>query len=113
MEGAILGGNDGPARLGLPCGAVNLLVEQVRIRGEVGGPDDLLLLLGQVSREVRRAVREHPDPSVGHFDVAEDWCGVLVELALHGVISVATYACSVNHADNAVIGSSSGDDGAA
>jgi hypothetical protein len=49
MDSAILGGNDGPARLRLPCGAFNLLVEQVRVGGEVGGLDNLLLLLRRPS----------------------------------------------------------------
>ena len=55
MNGAILGGNDGPARLRLPSGAVNLLVEQVRVGREVGGPDDLLLLLRKVVGEILNA----------------------------------------------------------
>jgi len=42
MDGAILGGNDGPARLRLPCGAVNLLVEQVCVGREVSA----ILLVG-------------------------------------------------------------------
>src|SRR5260370_42314420 len=111
MDGAILGGNDGPARLRLPCGAVNLLVEQVCVGREVGGPDDLLLLLRKVAGEVLNAFREHPDPSVGNFDVAEDWWGVLVELALHGFASIGSDSGDVNQPDNAIIGSVSGDDG--
>ena len=91
MDGAILGGNDGPARLRLSCSAVNLLVEQVRVGGEVGGPDDLLLLLRKVAGEILNAFREHPDPSVGNCDVAEDWCSVLVELALHGFTSIGSH----------------------
>src|SRR2546429_9064814 len=113
MDGAILGGNDGPARLRLPCGAVNLLVEQVCVGREVGGPDDLLLLLRKVAGEILNAFREHPDPSVGNFDVAEDWCGVLVELALHGFTGIGSDRGDVNQPDNAIIGSGSGDDGPA
>src|SRR5258708_26800596 len=110
MDGAILGGNDGPARLRLPCSAVNLLVEQVCIGGEMGSPDDLLLLFRKVTGEILDAFREHPDASVGNFDVAEDWCGVLVELALHGFTSIGGDRGDVNQPDNAIIGSSSGDD---
>src|SRR5260370_1242851 len=110
MDGAILGGNDGPARLRLPCGAVNLLVEQVCVGREVGGPDDLLLLLRKVAGEILDAFREHPDPSVGNFDVAEDWCGVLVELALHGLTSIGSDRGDVNQPDDAIIGSGSGYD---
>jgi len=79
----------------------------------VGGPDDLLLLLRKVTGEILSAFREHPDPSVGNFDVAEDWCGVLVELALHGFMSIGSDRGDVNQPDNAIIGSSSGDDGTA
>src|SRR5260370_17765890 len=104
MDGAVLGGNDGPARLRLPCGAFNLLVEQVRVGGEVSGPDDLLLLLRKVAAEILNAFREHPDPSVGNFDVAEDWCGVLVELALHRFASIGSDSGDVNQPDNSIIG---------
>src|SRR5260370_27212112 len=79
----------------------------------VGGPDDLLLLLRKVAGEILNAFREHPDPSVGNFDVAEDWCGVLVQLALHGFISIGSDRGDVNQPDNAIIGSGSGDDGPA
>src|SRR5882672_197830 len=51
--------------------------------------------------------------SVGNFDVAEDWCRVLVELALHGFISIGSDRGDVNQPDNAIIGSGSGDDGPA
>jgi hypothetical protein len=77
----------------------------------VSRPYDLLLLLRKVTGEMRNAFREHPDASVGNFDVAEDWCGVLVELALHGFISIGSDRGDVNQPDNAIIGSSSGDDG--
>jgi len=57
MDGAILGGNDGPARLRLPCGAFNLLVEQVRVGGEVGG---------NIRREVgREMLLFYPPVAVG------------------------------------------------
>jgi hypothetical protein len=45
--------------------------------------------------------------------VAEDWCGVLVELALHGFMSIGSDRGDVNQPDNAIIGSGSGDDGPA
>ena len=89
------------------------MVEQVCIGGEVGGPDDLLLLFRKVAGEILNAFWEHPYPSVGNFDVAEDWCGVLVELALHGFTGIGSDRGDVNQPDNAIIGSSSGDDGTA
>jgi len=45
--------------------------------------------------------------------VAEDWCGVLVELALHGFTSIGSDRGDVNQPDNAIIGSGSSDDGPA
>src|SRR6266487_2590444 len=71
MNRAVVLGHDGPGRLRSPGGARHLLVEQVRCRRVMDRPDELLLLLGQVSREVLRAVRTHPDTSVRNFDVRE------------------------------------------
>jgi hypothetical protein len=45
--------------------------------------------------------------------VAEDWCGVLVELALHGFTGIGSDSGDVDQPDNAIIGSGSGDDGPA
>ena len=105
--------DDVPARLRLPGGSPRFRLEQVGLGDALGGPNELLLLLGKVTGEIRNAFREHPDASVGNFDVAEDWCGVLVELALHGFISIESDRGDVNQPDNAIIGSSSGDDGTA
>ena len=84
MDGAILGGYDGPARLGLPC-----------------GPANLLLLLRTVAGEILNAFREYPDPSVGNFDVVEDGRRVLVKLARHGFISGGSNRGDVDQPDNA------------
>jgi len=62
-----------------------------------GGPDDLLLLLRKFAGEILNAFREHPDPSVGNCDVAEDWCRVLVELALHGFTSIGSHCGDGQH----------------
>ena len=51
MDGAIVFGNNVPARLRSPGDALNPMVEDVRGRREVRGPDDLLLLFRQVSGE--------------------------------------------------------------
>jgi hypothetical protein len=45
--------------------------------------------------------------------VAEDWCGVLVELALNGFMSIGSDRGDVNQPDNTIIGAGSGDDGPA
>jgi hypothetical protein len=89
LYGAVLGGHDVPARLRPPSGAPDLLVEQVRRRCSVGRPHDLLLLLGQVSREARDAFRPHPDAPVRDFDVRKDVCdGELGLLALRRFVGV-------------------------
>ena len=83
MDSPVLGGQDVPTRLRPPSGALDLLVEQVRRRCSVGRPHDLLLLLGQVSREARDAFRFQPDASVCNFDVRKDiGGGKLVQLTL-------------------------------
>src|SRR2546422_225863 len=60
MDGAVVFANNVPARLRSPGGAFNPMVEDVRGRREVRGPDDLLLLLRQVSGEALDAFRKHP-----------------------------------------------------
>ena len=45
--------------------------------------------------------------------MAEDWCGILVELALYGFTSIGSDRSDVNQPDNAIIGSGSSDDGPA
>ena len=49
-----------------------LRVEQVRVRRDLGRPDQPLLLLGQVASEAADAFGEQPDPPVGDLDVGED-----------------------------------------
>src|SRR5207249_7639278 len=68
LDGAVVLGHDVPARLRLPGGTFNLLVEQVC----AGAAWAAQTTLGQVSREARDAFREHPDSPVGDVDVGED-----------------------------------------
>ncbi len=66
MHSLVLLSEDVPARLRLPGNLVEiLLLEQVGSGWVVGRPDQLLLLLGKVSREVLDAFRLNPDTSAG------------------------------------------------
>src|SRR3989442_230585 len=49
VDGAVLLGDDVPARLRLPGGAFNLPIEQVDRRRIVSRPHELLLFLGKIS----------------------------------------------------------------
>src|SRR3989442_6656670 len=99
MNRAVVPGQDVQGRLRSPGGAWHLLVEQVRWRRVMDRPDELLLLLGQVSREVLRAVRTHPDTSVRNFDVREDFrLGELVLLALRRFVVVGGEGGDVDQA---------------
>src|ERR1700685_3459571 len=71
VDGVVVVGDDVPARLGLPGDAVGFGAEQLGGGRGGGGPDDLLLGLGQVPAEVRGGVVGHPDAPVGDLDVAE------------------------------------------
>src|SRR5438309_6297931 len=57
MNRAVFSADDVPARLRSPGGAIHLLGEEVRGGRVVRGPDDLFLLLGEVSREALDAFR--------------------------------------------------------
>ena len=106
IDGAVVLGHDVPARLRPPGGACDLLVEQVRGRHALGRPDELLLLLGQVSREAVDAVREQPDAPVRDLDVGEHVGGrELVLLALRRLVLVRGECGDVDEPGNAVVGS--------
>jgi hypothetical protein len=67
----ILVGEDIPARLGLPRRTLDLLVEEVRHWHPLRCIHQLLLRLGQVSREMLDTVLFEPDSSVRYLDVVE------------------------------------------
>jgi len=71
MNSAVLGGEDLPTRLRLPRRAFNFLSERVRHRCGVSCLDEFLVLLGQVSRKARDALRFEPGPAVRDFDVGK------------------------------------------
>ena len=111
MDRAVVLGHDVPARLRLPGGAPALPAEQVGGRRVVGGPDELLLCLGQVSGEAADAVRAQPDASVGDLDVGEDVRDrELVLLALRGLVGVRGQRGDVDQPGDAVVGARRRDD---
>jgi hypothetical protein len=72
MDGLVVIGDDVPTRLRAPGGTGDLGVEQVRVWYRLGGPDQFLLLLGQVTRERPGALGLQPDAPVRDLDVVED-----------------------------------------
>jgi hypothetical protein len=86
---AVLAGNNVPARLDLPCGAFDLLVEQVRHRHALSDVDELLLCLRQISCEAADAAGLQPYTPVRHIDMLEH-LGLreFVLLALRGLVRV-------------------------
>ena len=75
----VLRGQNVPARFGLPGRAFHFLVEEVSSRRVVRRPDDLLLLLGKVAREILRAVGEHPNAPVRRRNVLQQIRVALLE----------------------------------
>src|SRR5262249_39223957 len=75
LDGLILGSHDVPAWLGSPCRSFNLLIEQVRCRRSMRGPDEFLLVLRQITGKGRYAVWFQPNTPIGQFDMREDICG--------------------------------------
>src|SRR5215469_18199416 len=89
MNRLVLGGEDVTARLCLPRRIFDLLIEQVRYRRTLCCIHQLLLRLGQVSREVLDAALFEPHAPVRHFDVRKHrgrW--ELVKLALRGLVGI-------------------------
>src|SRR5262249_8171018 len=72
--GSILRTDDVIGWLRLPCGARNGLTEKISLRRHLGGPDQALFSLRQVSRELGHARSAKPYSPIHHLDVLEDWC---------------------------------------
>src|ERR1700694_2789969 len=73
-------------------------------------PDELLVLLGQISAEVLRGLRAHPNASVCDFDVLEDVCRrELVYLTLGRLVFVGSQGTYVDQPRHAVIRTSGSD----
>ena len=108
------GGQNVPARFGLPGRAYHFLVEEVRSRRIVRRPDDLLLLCRKISREILHAVREHPNAPISNFDVAE-YVGVgeFAQLAIDRLVSIGCDRRDIDQPDNTVVCPRRCDDGAA
>jgi len=77
----------------------------------MGRPDNLLLLLREVSREAHDAFRTHPDAPVCDFDIVENvGDGELLLLALRSFVGVGGKRGDVDEPSDAVIGSCGRDD---
>ena len=87
-----------------------LAPEQIGFRNTLRRQNELLFLLGQIAREIIDAVRKQPDASVLDVDVGEDRCPREIGLLrLRSLIRVWCKRTDVNHAHNAIVGSSAGD----
>ena len=74
---------------------IRFATQQVRGRRELSRPDELLLLVGQVSREACDTLREHPYPPFCDFDVGENVCGgKLILLALRRLAGIRARAAT-------------------
>ena len=113
LYGAIVLGDDVPARLRLPRGSSRFRREQVWSRHALGRPNQLLVLLGQIACEGIHAFRKQPETSIGDFYVRED-VGLreLRRLRVGRLVSVRCKCGEIDQTGNAIVGSGAGDDGA-
>src|SRR5260370_11343581 len=110
----VLRGQNVPARFGLPGCPFHFLVEEVSSRRVVRRPDDLLLLLGKVAREILHAVGEHPNAPVRRRNVLKYiGGGEFAQLAINRLVSIGCDRRDIDQSDNTVVGSRRCDDGAA
>ena len=114
VDGAVVLADDVPAGLRLPCGSPNFRVEKVGFRDALGRPNELLLLLREVSAEKLRALGTQPDTSIHDFNVGED-LGLreLGLLRLRRFIGVRSERADVNQTGNAIVDSGACDDASA
>src|SRR5438132_5544684 len=99
MNGVVVLAHDVPGRLRPPGGAFHLLVEQIDGRHTLGCPDDLLLLLGEISREVSRsgddARHSASDPGVPDPRAPHQQAPVQVVLAAQQMPSICRPARAI------------------
>src|SRR5690242_15144837 len=79
----------------------------------MGGPDELLLLLGKVSAEKLSPVRKHPGEPVRDLDARKDIRGIFVELVLYSLANIRGDRSDVDKAGNAIIDARGRNGGAA
>jgi hypothetical protein len=111
---AVLGGNDVPAGLSLPCRAFDFLVEQVRHRQALCRVDEFLLRFRQVAAKEADAARLQPHATVGHLDVLK-YLGPreFVLLALRGLVGIRRESRDIDEPGNARISAGMRDERAA
>jgi len=76
-----VGDNERTARLVFQAVRQHLVENRSASGAKWSGPDDLCSCSGRSPRILNAFGRARPVS--GKFDVAEDWCGVVVELDLH------------------------------
>lgn len=112
MYGVVLLGQNVPAWLRFPRRALDtLLVEEVHDGRKMGGPDEFLLLLREVSAEKLSPIRQHPGVPVRDRDARKNIRRILVELLLYGFADIRGDRCDVDKAGHAVIDAGSRDGG--
>src|SRR5262249_5489531 len=112
LDGLVLGGHDVPAWLGSPCRSFNLLIEQVRCRRSMRGPDEFLLMLRQITGKGRDTAWLQPNTAVCHFDMRKDVCGwKLLLQTLCRLISIWRKRSDVNESGHTSVRPGGGDDG--
>src|SRR5262252_1227038 len=72
LDSAVLSSYDVPTRLGFPRSTFHLLLEQICYRRALGGPDELLLFLGEITCKGRDTVTFQPNAPVCNLDVGKD-----------------------------------------
>jgi hypothetical protein len=101
---AVLGANDVPAGLSLPCRAFDFLVEQVRHWHALCRVDEFLLRLGQVAAKEADAAQLQPYATVRHLDVLKHvGPREFVLLALRGLVGIWRESRDIDEPDNAWI----------
>jgi hypothetical protein len=116
LHGMVPSGQNVPARLGPPRNVVRaelLLMEQVKCRRVVRGPDELLIFRGEVAGKELGAVRQHPGAPIGDLDAREYVRWEFVELVLHGLAGIWGNRRDVDEAHDAFVDARGSDGGAA
>src|SRR6516162_439514 len=112
LDGLVLDGHNVPAWLGSPCRSFNLLIEQVRCRRSMRGPDEFLLMLRQITGKGRSAVWFQPNSPIGQVDMREDSCGgKLFQQTLCRLISIWRKCSDVNESGHTSVRPGGSDDG--
>src|SRR5215467_7643625 len=111
LDSTVLGSYDVPAGLRSPRSTFHLLLEQIRNRRALSGPDQLLLFPGEITCKGRDAVTFQPNAPVCNLDMGKNiGCRKLLLQTLCSLVGIRGKRRDVDKRCNSWVGTGRRDD---